>query len=94
MRIDATRKAEDLRRWLSALEHFYARRILPFGIEEARYAGLIGGGKRAHDPGFEDIAVAAPAGARGLIVLTADERHFEPPGMPYANPFRQLPTMQ
>lgn len=94
VRIDATRKAENLRRWLSAVEHFYAGRILPFGIGEARYAGLILDRARAHDPGFEDIAIAATAGARGLTVLTANERHFEPLGVPYANPFRQLPAMR
>jgi len=33
VRIEATRKARDLRRWLSAVEHFYAGRILPFGVE-------------------------------------------------------------
>jgi predicted nucleic acid-binding protein len=37
-RIGATTKAERLRLWLSAVEHFYAERILPFGIEEARHA--------------------------------------------------------
>jgi hypothetical protein len=33
-RIGATAKAERLRRWLAAVEHFYAGRVLPFGIEE------------------------------------------------------------
>ena len=94
VRIGATRKAEDLRRWLAAVEHFYAGRILPFGIEEARYAALILDRARAHDPGFEDIAIAATAGVRGLTVLTANERHFAPLGVPYANPFRELPAMQ
>jgi hypothetical protein len=26
--------------------------------------------------------------------LTANERHFEPLGVPLANPLKQLPTMQ
>jgi len=47
---------------------------------------------RAHDPGFEDIAIAATAAAHGLTVLTANERHFEPLGVPFANPFKQLPV--
>jgi len=94
VRIGATTKAQSLRRWLAAVEHFYAGRILPFGVEEARHAGLILDRARAHDPGFEDIAIAATAAAHGLTVLTANERHFEPLGIPLANPLKQLPTMQ
>jgi predicted nucleic acid-binding protein len=94
IRIEATTKAENLRRWLSAVGHFYAGRILPFGIEEARHAGRIMDLARAHDPGFEDIALAATAAEHGLTVLTANERHFEPLGVPLANPLKQLPTVQ
>lgn len=94
VRIVATTKAEQLRRWLAAVEHFYAGRILPFGIEEARQAGLMLDRARAHDPGFEDIAIAATAAAHGLTVLTANERHFEPLGVPFANPLKQLPLSQ
>lgn len=93
-RIGATRKAADLRNWLSAVEHLYAGRILPFGVEEARHAGAMLDRARAHDPGFEDIAIAATAAARGLTVLTANERHFEPLGVPHANPLKRLPTTQ
>jgi toxin FitB len=91
-RIGATAKASQLRQWLSAVEHFYAGRILPFGIEEARHAGAILDRARAHDPGFEDIAIAATAAARGFVVLTANERHFEPLGVPVINPLKQLPS--
>ncbi len=94
VRIGATTKAEHLRRWLAAVEHFYAGHILPFGIEEARHAGLMLDRARAHDPGFEDIAIAATAAAHGLTVLTANERHFEPLGVPLANPLKQLPVVQ
>lgn len=94
VRIGATTKAQSLRRWLAAIEHFYAGRILPFGVEEARHAGLILDWARAHDPGFEDIAIAATAAAHGLTVLTANERHFEPLGVALANPLKQLPTIQ
>ena len=93
-RIEATTKAEHLRRWLVAVEHFYAGRILPFGIEEARHAGLMLDRARAHDPGFEDIAIAATAAAHGFTVLTANERHFTPLGVPFANPFKQLPVIR
>lgn len=91
-RIGATTKAERLRRWLAAVEHFYAGRILPFGIDEARQGGAILDYARAHDPGFEDIAIAATAAVRGMTVLTANERHFAPLGVPFANPLKQLPA--
>ncbi|UFM64094.1 PIN domain-containing protein [Paracoccus sp. MA] len=92
VRIGASTKAPALRRWLAAIEHFYASRILPFGIEEARQAGALLDRARAHDPGFEDIAIAATAAAHGLTVLTANERHFEPLGVPYVNPLKELPA--
>ena len=90
-RIGAVTKAVRLRRWLSAVEHFYAGRILPFGIAEARQAGAILDRARAHDPGFEDIAIAATAAAHGFTVLTANERHFRPLGVPVINPLKRLP---
>jgi toxin FitB len=92
VRIGATTKAARLRRWLAAVEQLYAGRILPFGIEEARHAGAIIDRARAHDPGFEDIAIAATAAARGYTVLTANERHFQPLGVPWANPLKELPA--
>lgn len=94
VRIEATTKAEHLRRWLAAVEHFYADRILPFGVEEAGHAGLMLDRARAHDPGLEDIAIAATAAAHGLTVLTANTRHFAQLGVPFANPFKQLPVIR
>ncbi|MGV6873861.1 PIN domain-containing protein [Pseudochelatococcus sp. B33] len=91
VRIGATTKAQRLRRWLAAVEHFYAGRILVFGVEEAREAGAIMDRARAYDPGFEDIAIAATAVTHGLTVLTANERHFAPLGVSVANPLKQLP---
>jgi predicted nucleic acid-binding protein len=90
-RIGAAAKAEKLRRWLAALEHFYAERILSFGVNEAREAGAILDRARAHDPGFEDIAIAATAAVRGFTILTANERHFRPLGITFINPLKQLP---
>jgi len=93
IRIGATTKARRLRHWLAAVEHFYAGRILPFGIGEAREAGAMLDRARAHDPGFEDIAIAATAAAHGLTVLTANERHFGPLGVAVVNPLKQLPQV-
>jgi predicted nucleic acid-binding protein len=91
-RIGAATKADRLRRWLAAVEHLYGPRILPFNVREARRAGVILDRARAHDPGFEDIAIAATAAAHGLTVLTANERHFAPLGVPYVNPLKRLPN--
>ena len=93
VRIGATTKAERLCRWLAAVGHFYSGRILAFGLKETRVAGAILDRARAHNPGSEDIAIAATAGARGLTVLTANERHFAPLGVPLINPLKQLPTV-
>ena len=90
-RIGADTKVERLRLWLASVEHLYADRILAFGIDEARYAGLIIDRARAHDPGFEDVAIAATAAAHGFTVLTANERHFAPLGVPFLNPLKELP---
>jgi hypothetical protein len=90
-RIGATAKAERLRLWLTALEQLYGERILPFGIAEAHAAGAMLDAAGAHDPGFEDIAIAATAAVRGFTVLTANERHFAPLGVPVANPLKRLP---
>ncbi|OBS53867.1 MULTISPECIES: PIN domain-containing protein [Methylosinus] len=75
-RVGAATKAGQLRQWLAVVEHFYADRILSFGIDEAREAGAILDRARAHKPGFEDIAIAATAAVRRFTVLTANERHF------------------
>jgi predicted nucleic acid-binding protein len=93
IRIGATTKSAALCRWLSAVEHFYASRILSFGLAEARQAGAILDRARAHDVGFEEIAIAATAAAHGLTVLTANERHFAPLGVPYTNPLKKLPLL-
>lgn len=86
-RTGAATKARALRQWLDAIEHLYAVRILPFGIAEARRAGVIMDSARAHGPGFEDIAIAATAATHDLTVLTMNLRHFEPLGVPCRNPF-------
>ena len=90
-RIGAAAKARRLRQWIAAVEHLYGPRLLPFDLEEARVAGAIMDRARAHDPGFEDIAIAATAAVHGLTVLTANERHFAPLGIPFLNPLKHLP---
>lgn len=88
----AVRKAEALRSWWTKIEYLYADRLLPFDLRAAHIAGAILDRSRAHSPGFDDIAIAATAGAHGLTVLTANERHFEPLGVRYINPLVSLPA--
>jgi toxin FitB len=92
IRIAAHTKARRLADWLAAVEFFYGERILPFGRAEARSAGTLIDRVRSHNPGFADIAIAATAATHQLVVLTANERHFEPLGVPWHNPLRELPT--
>ncbi|HSI41382.1 MAG TPA: type II toxin-antitoxin system VapC family toxin [Xanthobacteraceae bacterium] len=86
----ATTKARRLREWWHSLEYLYADKLLPFDLKCARAAGLILDGARAHQPGFEDIAIAATAQVHGFTVLTRNVRHFEPLGIRVADPFQDL----
>jgi toxin FitB len=89
----ASRKAQRLSAWLEALLHLYGERVLSFGLQEARIAGALSDGARAkgRSPGFADIIIAATASAHGLILLTRNQRHFEPLGVKTINPFAGLP---
>lgn len=87
----ASTKAQRLKDWWASIEHLYARNILPFDLGCAHEAGRILDAARAHQPGFEDIAIAATARVHGLTVLTRNLRHFEPLGVRAIDPFAALP---
>ncbi|UCI06066.1 type II toxin-antitoxin system VapC family toxin [Mesorhizobium sp. B1-1-8] len=89
----ATSKTALLRQWWQAIEYLYNERILPFDLRAAHAAGSILDRARAHRPGFEDIAIAATAEVHGLIILTDNERHFAPLGVPMLNPLKVLPAL-
>ena len=89
----ATAKAAQLTEWWDGIEYLYADKLLPFDLPCARAAGAIMDAARAHQPGFEDIAIAATARAHDLVVLTRNLRHFEPLGVPAADPFTALPAL-
>ena len=89
----ATTKASRLEEWWQSLEHLYADKLLPFDLCCAHAAGLILERARAHQPDFEDIAIAATAKVHGLTVLTRNVRHFEPLGVRVADPFQELPSL-
>jgi predicted nucleic acid-binding protein len=89
----ASSKARLLREWWQTIEHLYKDKLLPFDLQCAHMAGAILDKARAHQPGFEDIAIAATARAHGLTVLTRNLRHFEPLGTPVLDPFVGLPSL-
>jgi predicted nucleic acid-binding protein len=89
----ASTKAQRLKDWWGSIEHLYARNVLPFDLECAHAAGRILDAARAHQPGFEDIAIAATAHMHGLTVLTRNLRHFEPLGVRAIDPFATLPEI-
>lgn len=90
-RIGATSKVAKLDAWWARVELAYAERILPFDLAAAEEAAvlvdraLVSG----HDPGWQDIQIAAIAASRGFTVLTRNTRHFAPLGVPYINPFAE-----
>lgn len=89
----ATTKAKLLGEWWESIEFLYAERLLAFDLRCAHAAGAILDHARAHQPGFEDIAIAATAKVHGLAVLTRNMRHFEPLGARAIDPFLALPPL-
>jgi predicted nucleic acid-binding protein len=51
----------------------------------------IGRAAGAKHPDFADVAIAATAKLRGFTILTRNARHFEPLGVPFLDPFAELP---
>ena len=92
-RTGAASRAASLDDWLELVLHFYAERVLPFDVAAARVAGALTDRARSagHSPGFADIAIAATAASRNLIVLTRNLRHFGPLQVPAHDPFETLP---
>jgi toxin FitB len=86
-------KADRLDHWLDGLLTLYADRILPLDTQAARLAGQISDAAIAsgRHPGFADVAIAAIAQHRQLLLLTANLKHFEPLGVACQNPLLGLP---
>jgi predicted nucleic acid-binding protein len=87
----ATTKARKLIEWWESIEYLYADKLLPFDLRCAHVAGQILDDARAHQPGFEDIAIAATARVHDLVLLTRNLRHFKPLGVQSVDPFKSLP---
>jgi predicted nucleic acid-binding protein len=88
-RTGATRRAEALRMWFDRIVAVYADRVLSFDLAAARIAGALGDAAQAtgRQPGFADVAIAAIAKAHELVVVTLNQRHFDPLGVEVFNPF-------
>ena len=88
-RTGAMRRADALRVWFDRILALYADRVLPFDLGSARIAGILSDAAQAVGchPGFGDVAIAAIAKARELVVVTLNRRPFAPLGVELFNPF-------
>jgi predicted nucleic acid-binding protein len=87
-RTGATRRAEALRMWFDRIVAVYADRVLSFDLAAARIAGALGDAAQAtgRHRGFA-VAIAAIAKAHELVVVTLNQRHFDPLGVEVFDPF-------
>jgi toxin FitB len=88
-RTGSGRRAEILRVWFDRILAVYADRVLSFDLAAARVAGALSDAAQAagRHPGFAGVAIAAIAKARELVVVTLNQRHFDPLGIEVINPF-------
>ena len=88
-RTGSARRADALRVWFDRILAVYADRVLSFDLAAARVAGALSDAAQAAGryPGFADVAIAAIANARELVVVTLNQRHFDPLGVEIFNPF-------
>ena len=88
-RTGSARRADELYAWFERMLSFYADRVLPFDLTAARIAGALSDAAQAEGrhPGFADVAIAAIATSRQLVILTLNLRHFDPLGVEALNPF-------
>jgi predicted nucleic acid-binding protein len=88
-RMGSIRRADNLHQWFNRVINAYGERVLSFDVAAARIAGTLGDAAHAagRHPGFSDVAIAAVAQVRELVVLTTNTRHFEPLGVAVLNPF-------
>ncbi len=87
-RTGSVRRADALRVWFDRILAIYADRVLSFDLAAARVAGVLSDAAQAagRHPGFADVAIAAIAKARELVVVTLNRRHFEWLGVEIVNP--------
>ncbi len=76
--------SQELAKWLDGILLHYTDRILPVSINVARRWGALSA--EIGNSGA-DILIAATALEHGLSVVTRNQRHFTPTGVPVVNPF-------
>jgi predicted nucleic acid-binding protein len=88
-RTGSGRRADELRDWFERMLSLYSDRVLPFDLVAARIAGVLSDAAEVagRHPGFADVAIAAIARSRELVILTLNLRHFDPLGVATLNPF-------
>jgi hypothetical protein len=86
------RRADELRAWFERMLSFYADRVLPFDLTAARIAGALSDAASAkgRHPGFADVAIAAIAKSRELVILTLESAPFRPPRRRNAEPLTRV----
>jgi toxin FitB len=91
-RTGAERRADELCEWFERMLSFYADRVLAFDLAAARIACALSDAAQADGvhPGFADVAIAAIAKARKLVILTRNLRHFDPLAVEVVNPFEAV----
>jgi predicted nucleic acid-binding protein len=74
----------ELTKWLDGILLNYSDRIIPVSVNIARRWGELSA--KIGNSGA-DILIAATALEHGLSVVTRNEKHFIPTGVPVVNPF-------
>ena len=76
--------ALELRFWLDRTVLVFADRILDFGAEDARIWGRL---SQEIEHSGADLMIAATALRHGAVVVTGNEKNFQPTGVLLENPF-------
>lgn len=89
----ATKKADNLRKWLAAAETVHQHRIVPISIEIAHKAGemLYDAVASGFTHSTEDAFIAATAAVKGYQVLSRNEDDMKALKANYVNPIKMLP---
>lgn len=89
----ATKKAAQLRRWLTSAETLYRNRIIPVSIEIAHKAGeiLYAAVTAGMMPSSEDAIIAATAEVKGFAVLSRNAKDMQALKANWLNPLHTLP---
>lgn len=90
----ASRRAAAYTAWLQGLTGRFGPNIVTVDADLALAIGRMSAlaHARGRHPGFADVAIAATARARGLVLLTRNVKHFAPLGIETVDPLVELPS--